>query len=273
MTWEASFILKGTALTSLLILLMLHGLLIFRPCLATPEYTLPLSLSHGLTTPGSISEVRVGLQITVLTTVTNREQVERPLVVITQVYDPNGVIESIGIVNATVGANSSIKVGVPWTPQHPGNYKLKSFAISDLEHPMILANTVESDIEVSKASAFPYVRIDRLYVAPFNNPFDEIRNNTLMVGKPYSITTQFTRLKAFDPGFMLVLDIMIKDKEDRLVASSWYFGSLAIGKSASGGIYWTPTTPGNYDIQSVVLQEFTGTPISQMETVHITVIQ
>jgi len=277
--YKAKFMLKGTAVTSIIILLILPSLLIFRLSFATsyPESAAPLSLSSPyLVSNCHTCDLVVGREFIIMTEITNREQLERPVVVITQVYDSEDIIESIGIVSGIVNASGAIKVGVSWTPQHPGNYKLKSFAISDFESPTILANPNESKFTVPPAD-FPYVRIDALYVAPGYNPFEAISNYTIKVGKPYSVTTEITRLKAPNFGnenaLKYVLDIEIRDKEGRVIASSWSSGILPVGKSATGGIYWTPTVTGNYTIQSVVLGNFVGTPLSRRQSVDITVIQ
>jgi len=95
-----------------------------------------------------ISEVRVGDQFIIFTTVANPGYDERELVAITQVADSEGVVESIGIISEIVSVNSSIKVGMSWTPLHAGNYQLKTFAVSDLEHPIILATPSVSNITV-----------------------------------------------------------------------------------------------------------------------------
>ena|SRR3989442_8489463 len=151
--WKAKFMLKGTIVTSIMIFLILPSSPVFQSCLATlyPESALPLGLSPPtLTTLTSypIREDRVGDQFIILTNATNREKFDVPLVIVTQVADSEGVIVSIGIVGGLLKVGESTKVGVSWTPQQSGNYHLKSFAISELEHPMILARPSESDVTV-----------------------------------------------------------------------------------------------------------------------------
>ena len=149
MACKAKFMLKGTAVTSIIILLILPSLLIFRLSFATsyPESAAPLSLSSPyLVSNCHTCDLVVGREFIIMTEITNREQLERPVVVITQVYDSEDIIESIGIVSGIVNASGAIKVGVSWTPQHPGNYKLKSFAISELENPIILATASQNNV-------------------------------------------------------------------------------------------------------------------------------
>src|SRR5437870_1022225 len=150
---KQKIILKGAAVTSIIILLMLPSLFIFRLSSATiyPEAAAPIGLSPPTLvtlTSSPTSELRVGEQFMIITPATNREKFDVPLVIVTQVADSEGVIVSIGIVGGIVKVGESTRVGVSWTPSQSGNYHLKSFAISELEHPMILARPSESAVTV-----------------------------------------------------------------------------------------------------------------------------
>ena len=279
---KAKFMLKGTAVTSIIILLLLPSLFIFRSCLATSytgERAFPV-LGLSPPTPTTLTsftttELRTGQQFIILTNVTNYGELDKAFLAITEAVDSEGVTESIGIVGGLLKVGESTKVGVSWTPLQSGNYQLKSFALSELENPVILATASQSNVVISSTSSNTYVNIDGLYVAPFSNPFEIIGNNTIKLGGSYSVTAEITRLNANfgseDVSYVLI--IQINDKEGRAITSSWHSGTLAVGKSASGGIYWTPTKAGSYTIQSVVLGNLAGTPLSPMQSVNITVIQ
>ena len=150
---KAKFPLKGTAVTSIMMLLILPSSLIFQLSFATvyPEAAAPVGLSPPTPTTMStpISGLHVGQQVIVLTGVTNREKVDRPFVVLTEVFDFEDITESIGIVGGIAKAGEPVKVGVSWTPEHSGNYRLKSFAISEFETPMILASPSESIVTIA----------------------------------------------------------------------------------------------------------------------------
>src|SRR5437870_7563937 len=101
---KAKFMLKGTAVTSIIILLILPSLSIFRLSFATsyPEAAAPVGLSPPMLvtlTSSPTSEPRVGEQFMIITPATNREKFDRPLLVITQVTNSEDVVESIGIVS------------------------------------------------------------------------------------------------------------------------------------------------------------------------------
>src|SRR2546428_10120946 len=107
-------ILKGTAVTSVIMLLMLPSFSISGLCLpptnafASDSASLCLS-PPALTTIESIGQLRVGQQFILITSVTNQEDFARPLVAITEVLDSEGVVESIGLVSASV--DNSTRVG------------------------------------------------------------------------------------------------------------------------------------------------------------------
>ena len=152
---KAKFMLKGTAVTSIIILLMLPSLFIFRTCLATSytgERAFPV-LGLSPPTPSTLTsftttELRTDQPFIILTNVTNYGELDKAFLAITEAVDSEGVTESIGIVGGLLKVGESTKVGVSWTPSQSGNYHLKSFAISELEHPMILARPSESDVTV-----------------------------------------------------------------------------------------------------------------------------
>ena len=117
---------------------------------ASIHFSLSLSAPELVTesTPPT-SELRAGDPYIILTTGTSQEEYNRTIVTVTQVTDSEGVTESIGIVKAVATAGSAFKVGVLWIPLHAGNYKLKTFVLSDLEAPVILAFPNETNVKVN----------------------------------------------------------------------------------------------------------------------------
>src|SRR5438132_9720665 len=154
---KAKFMLKGTAVSSIIILLMLPNLLIFRSSLATytGERAFPV-LGLSPPTPTTLTsftttELRTGQQFIILTNVTNYGELDKAFLAITEAVDSEGVTESIGIVGGLLKVGESTKVGVSWTPLQSGNYQLKSFALSELENPTILATASQNNVTVSES--------------------------------------------------------------------------------------------------------------------------
>lgn len=130
------------------------------------------------------------------------------------------------------------------------------------------------EVSNNTTNASWYVKIDKLYVAPFGSEFEDIRNNTIEAGVRYSVTAEISRLRTnadIDGALGYVLAINIKDEEGRAVDIAWQSGILPFGVSTSGGIYWMPTTPGSYTIDALVLQSLRGTPLGEKQTIHVTV--
>ena len=162
MAWKAKFMLKGTIVTSIMIFLILPSLFIFRSYLATSytgERAFPV-LGLSPPTPTTLTsftttELRTGQQFIILTNVTNYGEFDKAFVAITEVLDSEGVTESIGIVGGLLKVGESTMVGVSWTPLHAGNYQLKSFALSELENPIILATASQNNVTVFASSQSP----------------------------------------------------------------------------------------------------------------------
>lgn len=125
-------------------------------------------------------------------------------------------------------------------------------------------------------TGYPYVEIDNLYVAPFGSEFEEIKNNnTIQAGERYSVTAEISRLRTnadIEGALEYILVINIKDEEGLAIETAWQSGTLPFGESTSGGIYWTPSKPGSYTVDSLVLQSLRGTPLGEKQSVHVTVI-
>ena len=118
-----------------------------------PEAALPASLSAPIVVMDSrpTTELTTGEQLFVITKLTNRMEQELPAVVVIQVHDSEGVIESIGIVSGIAPVGTPISFGSCWIPLHAGGYVLKSFAISSFETPDILAKPGESNLTIVAA--------------------------------------------------------------------------------------------------------------------------
>jgi hypothetical protein len=117
-----------------------------------------------------------------------------------------------------------------------------------------------------------YVKINRVFVASFNSEFQNVDH--IKTGETYSITTTFTRLDtnlSTKGSLDYVLVIQVRDEKGIVQDSSWQSGLLPIGKSGSGGIYWTPTKTGSYTVKALVLHSLRGTPLGPSQEISITV--
>jgi hypothetical protein len=140
---------------------------------------------------------------------------------------------------------------------------------------LLAVKVIAESLSNATTSGYPYVKIDKLYVAKFGSEFENIRNNTILAGARYSVTAEISRLGTnFDTEGSLdyVLVLIIKDDEGQAIDTAWQSGTLPFGELASGGIYWAPEKPGSYTIDSLVLHSLGGTSLGEKQTIHVTVI-
>ena len=97
----------------------------------------------------SISEVKAGMQIVLLSTIQNNEDTPRDFVALITTADSDGAVVSIKIVSGQLPAKGESKVGGDFTPDSAGTYKVKVFVLSDLASPIILATPSETTLNVS----------------------------------------------------------------------------------------------------------------------------
>jgi len=237
-TWKAKFVLKGISLAFVTILLMFSGFFIseldfLSKAFASVHFSLSLS-APALVTESSppISELRAGDPYIIQTTGTNQEAYNMSIVTITQVTDSEGVAESIGIVKAVATASSSFNVGVMWIPLHSGNYKLKTFALSDLEAPVILAFPNETSVTVNKSPK-----------STQNTPLPELRVIVGSISGSVRDSPLFIRVNVTDVQGNPVGDAAVS----ATVINSSGYGRTFHGVTISAGI-WTFAweLPNNY---------------------------
>lgn len=97
----------------------------------------------------SVTEVTTGQQVVVGTTVRNNDAQARPITVLIEVRDSDGITVLMSFQRATVAANGTIDVGTSWLPETPGQYQTRTFVVTSLDNPQALSGVVTSNVTVS----------------------------------------------------------------------------------------------------------------------------
>lgn len=97
----------------------------------------------------SVTEVTTGQQVVVGTTVKNNDAQARPITVLIEVRDSDGITVLMSFQRATVAANGTIDVGTSWLPETPGQYQTRTFVVTSLDNPQALSGVVTSNVTVS----------------------------------------------------------------------------------------------------------------------------
>ena len=147
---------------------------------------------------------------------------------------------------------------------HETNDKLRS----------ILNNytTIFSNITNSDVSQGVFKLKVKTYVAPFEDELNPTK--VVIVGHNYSVTAEVNRSNNLSSQQVIhyVLLISIKDQTNKVIATSWSYKEMLPNESSSyGGIYWTPTSSGNYTIESFAWASLTGNALaeSSQESIHV----
>ncbi len=97
-----------------------------------------------------LSEVTVGSQAIVSTTITNKNSDQsQPFVALVEFRDHKGVTVYLAWQSGTLDPNSNATIGLAWNPDAPGNYTVRIFAISALSGNEILSDVVSSQVVVA----------------------------------------------------------------------------------------------------------------------------
>ena len=94
-------------------------------------------------------DINIGQQVVLSTTVVNSADGAQPFVALVEVRDSNDVTTSLAWQTGTLSAGGRADVGLSWTPNDSGNYKVRTFVISSLNNPQILSKVSESTITVT----------------------------------------------------------------------------------------------------------------------------
>lgn len=103
------------------------------------------------TNSSPVAEVRAGDDLVVASTYRNTENTNRSAVFITEVRNGNGVTILLESLSGIIESNSSTEVGVLWMPDEPGTYELRTFAISDIENPIVQSGVVSTSVSIAPA--------------------------------------------------------------------------------------------------------------------------
>ncbi len=95
-----------------------------------------------------LDEVCSGTQAIVTTVLSNTVDDSLPFVQIIEVRDSSGVTQKLDFVTGTLSAGGQSEVGSSWTPDQPGGYSLRTFAISNLNNPQVLSDVKETPTTV-----------------------------------------------------------------------------------------------------------------------------
>jgi hypothetical protein len=116
---------------------------------ADQDTTTPSAPSLKDVSGEDITEVTVGQQVVLSTTIQNNANEEVPFVALVEVRDSDGITIFLAWQTGTLNANSDADIGLSWTPEEAGDYTVRTFVISDLASPEILSPVAESEITVS----------------------------------------------------------------------------------------------------------------------------
>jgi hypothetical protein len=95
-----------------------------------------------------LDEVCSGTQAIVTTVLSNTVDDVLPFVQIIEVRDSSGVTQKLDFQTGTLSAGGQSEVGSSWTPDQPGSYSLRTFAISNLNNPQVLSDVKETPTTV-----------------------------------------------------------------------------------------------------------------------------
>lgn len=95
-----------------------------------------------------LTEVCSGTQAIVTTVLSNTVDDALPFVQIIEVRDASGVTQKLDFQSGTLSAGGQSEVGSSWTPDQPGSYSLRTFAISNLNNPQVLSEVKETPTTV-----------------------------------------------------------------------------------------------------------------------------
>ena len=94
-------------------------------------------------------EIRLGSTATLSTIAENKLSRQQNIVVIFEVFDERNVVVFLHVGNWTVEPNSDSRGEIPWTPQREGTFRIKSFAFSNLDQPVLLSSAAPLSVSVT----------------------------------------------------------------------------------------------------------------------------
>lgn len=87
-----------------------------------------------------IDTVEVNQQSVIRVTMHNNDESEWPFVILVEVRDGDGVARYLAWQSGKIGSNENYTMETSWIPSDDGtNYQIRSFAVTEFEHPKILS--------------------------------------------------------------------------------------------------------------------------------------
>ena len=104
-------------------------------------------------TSSPITGVQVGQQLVITTSVSRGFDYEEvvPYVAFIEVRDAEGITQFLAFQSGKL-SNQVTEIGTSWTPAVAGVFSLRTFAVSDLENPLILTRVYESTAEIGRST-------------------------------------------------------------------------------------------------------------------------
>jgi len=119
------------------------------PNTCSVELTAPsLKSVHSTTLAGATD----GMQFIITTTAKNCLSVDQPFVAFIEVRGPDDVTEHLDWQSGILKANELVEIRISWIPDHGDNYELRTFVVSDLSKPHILADVITSDVDIAEST-------------------------------------------------------------------------------------------------------------------------
>lgn len=96
----------------------------------------------------SLSKVRVGQQIQIVSDVTNQENKEQPFAYLVQVQDNNGITLSLSWITGSMSPKQTLNLGQSWLPTTAGIYIAQIFVWESITNPNALSTPLSLQIQV-----------------------------------------------------------------------------------------------------------------------------
>lgn len=121
---------------------------------AEPVKVSQLSISSGqpsdTTDLVSGKEISLGSTVMLSTIAENKLSRQQNIVVIFEIFDERNVVVFLHVGNWTVEPNSDSKGEIPWMTEREGTFRIKSFAFSNLDQPVLLSSAAPLSVSVAE---------------------------------------------------------------------------------------------------------------------------
>ena len=116
-----------------------------------------LTKATPLTISGErILTVGIGQQAILQVDIENKNDEVQPFVVIIEIRDADDVTTYLQFQKGMLQPELTTQIGISWTPESTGNFKVRSFALSDFENPTIISPSTVSSVEVGSITELDF---------------------------------------------------------------------------------------------------------------------